>query len=94
MKALKNFESSYRELLSEMTALANDNARLALALDAEKTVSRGLAATLRNKKRDSDKHKEQLQVVRARASAYKLKMGEYQRDLAALRTVVRHQPRT
>jgi hypothetical protein len=106
MKSLKNFELSYRVVLSEMTALANDNAKLALALEAERrkhqqamhtaaaeqrALREQVVTATRSKKRAERKHDASLTKARERAAYYRSKLAEYRRELLSVKSIVRNQ---
>ena len=105
MKALKNFELSCRVAVSEMTALATDNAKLAAALNVEKRKAEAAQAAVaearalreqlitanRAKKRADKAHDTALTEARERAAYYRTKLAEYRRELVSVKSIVRKQ---
>lgn len=84
-----------RELLEqveEQRTLAKEE--LLKQVEENRALEKQIVTLTRQKRRAEVRHAQQLQKQRARAAELRTKMGEYRRDLVALRTIVRHQERT
>lgn len=108
MTAITTFIDSYAQLLKYTAGLESSNREMLLQLEGQRTLAKEellkqveenralekqIATLTRQKRRAEVKHAQQLQKQRARSAELRTKMGEYRRDLVALRTIVRHQER-
>ena len=88
MKALEDFNRARNTLLEEVNKVSEDNGKLACALESQRKLTQRLHRKL--KAREA-KNATTLSEWKQRAHDYREKMGQYQRDLAGLRSIVRKQ---